>query len=149
VPPEGPAVVVCDSSFVGVVAKRAAHPNRFAHWPEQTVARIESAILAISVITLAESRFGFANAKWGPAKIAKEEQRLAGFLQFPLDMAVVDEWARLKNLSRQNGWNVGDNDLWIAATAGTRGHALVTCDQDQARIMAAGIEVLHLPLRPE
>jgi len=48
-------------------------------------------------------------------------------------------------LSRQNGWNVGDNDLWIAATASALGHALVTCDADQARIVDPKLEVLHLP----
>ena len=142
-----PEVVVCDSSFVGAAARRAAHPDQFSHWAEQSIARIEGAILAISVVTLAESRFGFANANWGEARIAKEEQRLAGFLQLPLDMTVVDEWARLKTLSKQNGWNVGDNDLWIGATASARQHALVTCDQDQARISDPGLEVLYLPLR--
>lgn len=149
VPSAVPEVVVCDSSFVGATARRATHPDQFAHWPQQTIARIESAILAISVITLAESRFGFASANWGPAKIAREEQRLAGFLQLPLDMSVVDEWARLKTLSKQNGWNVGDNDLWIAATAGSRRHALVTCDQDQSRITDPGVEVIYLPLTPK
>jgi predicted nucleic acid-binding protein len=58
---------------------------------------------------------------------------------------VTGQWARLRVLSRQNGWNVGDNDLWIAATAGARGYALVTCDADQARIVDPSLEVLHLP----
>jgi predicted nucleic acid-binding protein len=146
VPHAAPEVVVCDTSFVGVAAKRSARPDRFTHWPEPTVARIEAAILAISVITLAEARYGFAKAQWGAPRIEREEQRLAGFLQLPLDMAVVDEWARLKTMSKQNGWNVGDNDLWIAATAGSRQHALVTCDQDQSRISDPGLEVLYLPL---
>jgi predicted nucleic acid-binding protein len=59
-------------------------------------------------------------------------------------MPTVDEWARLKVLSKRNGWNVGDNDLWIAATASARGHALVPCDSDQARIDDPNLEVLHL-----
>lgn len=149
VPSAVPEVVVCDSSFVGATGRRTTHPDQFAHWPQHTVARIEAAILAISVITLAEARFGFAAAKWGSARIEREEQRLAGFLQLPLDMAVVDEWARLKTRSKENGWNVGDNDLWIAATAGSRRHALVTCDQDQSRISDPGLEVLYLPLTAE
>lgn len=63
-------------------------------------------------------------------------------------MAVVDEWARLRALSRQNGWNVGDNDLWIAATASARGYGLVTCDGDQARVADPSLEVLYLPAAP-
>lgn len=47
-------------------------------------------------------------------------------------------------LSKQNGWNVADNDLWIAATATARGYPLVTCDADQARIADSAFEVLHL-----
>jgi len=31
--------------------------------------------------------------------------------QIPLDAAVLDEWARLKDLSHRHGWNVTDDDL--------------------------------------
>ncbi len=140
-----PERLLCDTSFVGASAKRSAQPDRFSHWPKQTLDRIDAAILAISVITLAEARYGYLNAGWGAARIEREERRLAGFLQIPLDLTIVDEWARLKVLSRQNGWNVADNDLWIAATASARGHALVTCDADQARIDDPALEVVHLP----
>ncbi len=140
-----PERLLCDTSFVGASAKRSAQPGRFSHWPKQTLDRIDAAILAISVITLAEARYGYLNAGWGAARVEREERRLAGFLQIPLDLTIVDEWARLKVLSRQNGWNVADNDLWIAATASARGHALVTCDADQARIDDAALAVVHLP----
>lgn len=141
-----PERLLCDTSFVGASAKRLARPDRFMHWPAETVRRIDSAILAISVITLAEARYGYLEANWGESRISREERRLAGFLHIPLDMPTVDEWARLKVLSKRNGWNVGDNDLWIAATASARGHALVTCDSDQARIDDPNLEVLHLPV---
>jgi len=95
---------------------------------------------------LAEARFGYLNAGWGAARIEREEHRLASFLQLPLDATILDEWARLKLLTRQNGWNVADNDLWIAATASARRHALVTCDADQARIDDPRLEVVHLSL---
>lgn len=140
-----PERLVCDTSFVGHSAKRSARPERYAHWPAETLVRIEAAILAISVITIAEARFGYLNAEWGAKNIEREERRLAGFLQIPLDPTVLDEWARLRVLSRRNGWNVADNDLWIAATASARGHALVTCDDDQARIDDPALEVLDLP----
>jgi predicted nucleic acid-binding protein len=144
VPTSPPERLLCDTSFVGASAKRAAQPDRFAHWPAGIVHRIDGAILAISVITLAEARFGYLDANWGEARIGREEQRLAGFLRIPLDMPTVNEWARLKMLSKRNGWNVSDNDLWIAATASARGYALVTCDSDQARITDSNLEVLHL-----
>lgn len=136
---------MCDTSFVGWSAKRVAQPERFTDWPAATVQRIDNAILAISVITLAEARFGYLSANWSKTRVAREEQRLAGFLQVPLDPTVIDEWARLRALSKSNGWNVRDNDLWIAATASARGYALVTCDNDQARIEDSKLELIHLP----
>ncbi len=54
--------------------------------------------------------------------------------------------ARLMPLSRQNGWNVVDCDLCIAATPGARGQALVISDDDQARIIDPRLEVIHLPM---
>jgi predicted nucleic acid-binding protein len=56
--------------------------------------RCDRAILAISVITLAEARYGYLNANWGASRIEREERRLAGFLQLPLDLAVIDEYKR-------------------------------------------------------
>ncbi|MHB1859926.1 MAG: type II toxin-antitoxin system VapC family toxin [Solirubrobacteraceae bacterium] len=107
----GPAAeyMLCDTSFVGWSARLAHNPDVVSGWPRATTDRIERAILAISVITLAETRFGFRNARWGATRIEREERRLAGFLQVPLDMKIVDEWARLKHASVRSGWNVGDN----------------------------------------
>jgi predicted nucleic acid-binding protein len=138
--------LVCDTSFVGASARRASRPDVYAHWPDDTLARIEAAILAISVITLAEARFGYLNAAWKPPRIEREEHRLASFLQIPLDSTILDEWARLKVLSRKKGWNLADNDLWIAATASAHRHALITCDADQARIDDPRLEVVYLSL---
>ena len=103
---------------------------------------------ARAIRPLAEARYGYLNAAWGAARIEREEHRLAGFLRLPLDLTIIDEWGRLKVLSRQKGWNLADNDLWIAATASARGHALVTCDGDQARIVDPALEVLHVSVSP-
>lgn len=137
--------LLCDTSFVGWSAKRNVDSERFAHWLPAITSRIDQAILAISVITLAEARFGYLRANWGASRIAREEARLASFLHVPLDSSILDEWARLRSLSERSGWNVADNDLWIAATASTRGYPLVTCDSDQARISDPSLTVLHLP----
>ncbi len=137
--------LLCDTSFVGFSAKRSGEPGRFSHWPANVVERIERSILAVSVITLAEARYGYLHANWGEPRIAREEQRLATFLQVPLDPMILNEWARLKDVSKRSGWNISDNDLWIAATACARGYPLVTCDSDQARIADPGLTVIHLP----
>jgi len=90
-PPAPPERLLCDTSFAGASAKRPARSAAFTRWPTETVRRIDAGILAISVITLAEARYGYRNADWEPARIEREERRLAGFLQIPLDPSVVDE----------------------------------------------------------
>jgi len=47
-------------------------------------------------------------------------------------------------LRKANGWNVSDNDLWIAAISLSRGLPLATCDGDQRRIVVPGLEVIFL-----
>ena len=140
-----PEQLLCDTSFVGHVGVRRIKPERYRHWDEEVVARIDAAILAISVLTLAEARFGYLNANWGEAKIEREERRLASFLQVPLDVPDLDEWARLRDWSKRQGIAIGDNDLWIAATASAQGLPLVTCDRDQARLQdALEVRVIYL-----
>jgi predicted nucleic acid-binding protein len=61
------------------------------------------------------------------------------------DHVDLDEWARLKDLAKYGGIAISDNDLWIAATASTRGHPLVTCDKDQFRLDPhLPVEVIYL-----
>jgi predicted nucleic acid-binding protein len=141
-----PERLLCDTSFVGHVGVRRAKPQRYAHWSRAVTDRIDNAVLAISVVTLAEARFGYLNASWGEKRITDEERRLASFLQIPLDFPDLDEWAKLKNYSKKQGIAIGDNDLWIAATASTRGLDLVTCDEDQKRLdEILSISVVYLP----
>jgi predicted nucleic acid-binding protein len=144
--PGPPEFLLCDTSFVGHIGRRRAEPSRYAHWDTGLLRRVEEAVLAISVVTLAEARYGYLKAGWGERRIADEERRLRGFLQVPLDFPDLREWARLRHGSRQRGVRASDNDLWIAATASTRQHPLVTCDQDQVRLGAdLPVPVLYLP----
>jgi len=46
-----------------------------------------------------------------------------------LSMTIIDECARLRALCRRSGTTVPDNDIWISATANTRGWPLVSCDK--------------------
>lgn len=142
-----PEKLLCDTSFVGHLGKRLVKPERYGDWEREKVERIDSAILAISVVTLAEARAGYLNAGWGQRKIDAEERRLGSFLRIPLDWPDLDEWARLKNQARKWGWQMSDNDIWIASVASTRDIPLVTCDKDQSRLDPdLPIEVIHLPV---
>ena len=73
------------------------------------------------------------------------ERFLRRFSWLPVERSYVQEWARLRAVARRSGIAIGDNDLWIAATASTRRQALVTCDRDHVRIgPELGVEVLFL-----
>jgi predicted nucleic acid-binding protein len=140
-----PELLLCDTSFIAPLVALRAHPERYRHWDEATMQRVDTAILAISVVTLAEARFGYRNGDWGKRKIDEWERRFVSFLQIPLDFPDLDEWARLKDLAKSGGIAISDNDLWIAATASTRGHPLLTCDKDQLRLDPhLPVEVIYL-----
>lgn len=140
-----PEHLLCDTSFVGHQGRRTSLPAAYDHWEAELLHRIEVGVKAISVITIAEHRRGYLNAKWGERKIQEAEARLLSYLPIPLDDEILNEWARLKQLCGQAGLSVGDNDLWIAATASSRGMPLVTCDRDHARITDDRLEVIYLP----
>jgi predicted nucleic acid-binding protein len=126
--------LICDTSFVSHSSRRMQAPDRYAHWDAATVRRVRSARLAISVVTIAEVRFGQLAMGWGVCRIVKSERRLATYLPLTIDDPHINEWARLSAAARSRGISLSDNDLWIAATASVRESVLVTCDRDHVRI---------------
>lgn len=120
-----PETILCDTSFVSVMQSGGPLPS----WRAEARDRLEDAVLAISVITLAELRDGHIYARWGERRRGAAERLIASYLWVPLDMASVDECARLRALSRGRGITVPDNDIWIVATANARGWPLVSCDK--------------------
>src|SRR5512132_418698 len=124
-PANAPETILCDTSFVSVVQARGV----LATWPAHTRTRLNAAVLAINVVTLAELRDGHIYAGWKGRRLAEAEQLIASYLLVPLDMATVNEFARLRAGCRTNGITVPDNDIWIAATANVRGWPLVSCDR--------------------
>jgi predicted nucleic acid-binding protein len=67
------------------------------------------------------------------------------FVPLAIDDGDIEEWSRLMAVARAKGVALSDNDLWIAATASSRGHALITCDRDHQRIAPElPIEVVFL-----
>jgi len=138
--------IVCDTSFVSVMQRATPNQALIASWPQEHTERLNNAILGISVISLAELRSGHTVDNWGPRRIESAEATIAAYLQFPLDLDVVDKCARLRAASKTGAWNVGDNDLWIAATAQSRGCAVVSCDAGFCRM--EGIDLIYLPGPP-
>jgi predicted nucleic acid-binding protein len=143
VPPS--ETLICDTSFVSHLRRRVRSPKRYEHWDIATVGRVEAASLAISVVTIAETRFGYRLAGWGPSKVESTEQELRRYDPIPVERRYASEWARLRTAARTGGIALSENDLWIAATASVGERVLITCDRDHVRIAPElGVEVLFL-----
>lgn len=138
-------VFVCDTSVVGHLVRSWTHPERYPRWAGSEFGRLRSRMLAISAVTIAESRAGFRIDSWGERTIRIANGVLQQFIQFPIGRRDLDEWARLRAAAKTRGIAISDNDLWIAATASVREHVLVTCDRDHQRIAAEmPVEVIFL-----
>jgi predicted nucleic acid-binding protein len=138
-----PEVLLCDTSFIGHYGLAGRQPSRYEHWPASTLDRITAAHLGLTPITLGELRAGYVIDKWGAARIAESENRIASYVVVPLDEATLDEYAKLHAHCKTAGVGIGHNDLWIAAVAISRGIPLVTCDRVQSEL--PGLDAIYLP----
>ncbi len=92
---------MCDTSLVAVLERASAEPTRLAHWSEDMRARLDRAVLAISVVAEAEMRAGWAYANWGRRRVAAAELRLRAYLTIPLDRDTLEAWSQLSAESKQ------------------------------------------------
>lgn len=77
--------------------------------------------LGVSVATIGELSEGYEDA--GRAAVLRF---LRHFEALPIDPEVAWIWSRLSRHARAEGRPVGDNDLWIAATAARHARPLLT-----------------------
>lgn len=83
----------------------------------------------------------------GPKGSDTQEARLAAFIRVPLDDEILNEYATLHAWNRR-GHCTSHNDLWIAATAITRGFPLVSCDKHfEAIAQDHPLDHIYLPPR--
>lgn len=80
----------------------------------------------ISVVTVAEVRFGQAIGTLPAALGARIERLLATIPQLPLDGRVVLPYATVRAHLKRLGTPIGPNDLWLAAHAVAADLTLVT-----------------------
>jgi len=64
-PDHGSETILCDTTFVSVVQSAGSNAKTINAWPAGTRRRLDGALLASSVITLAELRDGHIYAGWG------------------------------------------------------------------------------------
>ncbi len=102
---------------------------------------------AISVVTLAELQAGVLAAPDTATRAVRMAtvDALGDVEVLPVDVDVARIWAQLRVQLAEAGRRINVNDLWIAATAASRGIPVVTQDDDFAAVEGmAGLRVIRV-----
>jgi predicted nucleic acid-binding protein len=84
---------------------------------------------------------------WGPAKIAKLEKTLSELVRVSAGEAeVVKSYGVLYAHQTKIGLKVGENDLWLAATASAIRGTILTCDSDFQKFDQAMVSYIYFPV---
>lgn len=84
---------------------------------------------------------------WGSAKIAKLEQTLSELVRVSAgEPEIVKSYGSLYAHQTKIGKKVGDNDLWLAATAAAINGTVLTCDSDFLKFDPALDSYIHFPV---
>jgi len=120
------------------IAAESGRPLDTARLPEES---------AISVVTLAELQAGVLAARDTQIRATRMAtvDALGDIEVLPIDTPAALAWARMRVLLAEAGRRINGNDLWIAATATSRGVPVVTQDDDFAAVEGmAGLVVLRV-----
>lgn len=141
--PPHPEHILCDTSFVSIKQAAGSDP---------AVSHTGPAKLSNGWIVRFLRSVSSALRNSGPGKLALNgiQTRSSGanrvtdaYLRVPLDLEVSERWGFLRATARAKGRSIGDNDLWIAATAQSREWPLVSCDKHFNTL--PDLEHIHLP----
>lgn len=134
--PAAPSRGVLDTSVF--IAAESGRPLDAARVPDES---------AISVVTLAELHAGVLAARDTDTRARRlaTVEAIADVEVLPIDAEAAVMWARLRVLLAESGRRANVNDLWIAATAASRGLPVVTQDDDFAAVEGlAGLVVVRV-----
>jgi tRNA(fMet)-specific endonuclease VapC len=85
----------------------------------------------LSIVSQGEVRGLALKLHWGEGKVKKLGELLAKMVIIPVDQpAMAERYAELEYENIRKGLNIGQNDLWIAATAIEYELTLLTADGD-------------------
>jgi len=89
----------------------------------------------VSVVSVGEIKPFAVKRNWGESKLNALDRLVSNLVVIPIDLGpVVEKYAELQGRNAEDGLNVGQNDVWIAATAVASQLTILTLDQDFARL---------------
>ncbi|WP_338092445.1 type II toxin-antitoxin system VapC family toxin [Sorangium cellulosum] len=102
----------------------------------------------ISIVTVGEL-FAFARRRgWGAERTGKLNQLVNQLVVFDINRAIIDHYAAIHAFLIGSGRAVGDNDVWIAATAAATSALLITTDKDFEALAGTFLQVSVFALHP-
>jgi tRNA(fMet)-specific endonuclease VapC len=102
----------------------------------------------VSIVTVGECLSFVRQFGWGTQKVEALEALLRELVIVPIDSRpVLDRFAEFHSLTRSIGRTLGDNDLWIAATASATSSHLITTDKDFEPLHPTHIRLTIIPER--
>lgn len=130
----GAPAYLLDTGIV-LLANRASHTSKVIDSQfSLSASSFRPAICEVSVGEL----LAFANANhWGAERNAELMGRLKSSLVLPISHPGVHQrWADMQSTLQGAGITVGQNDMWIAATASVTGLTVLTTDKDFKHLSA-------------
>jgi tRNA(fMet)-specific endonuclease VapC len=111
----------------------------------QVISRIahHTDIILTSVVVIGEIHYGLSRLPIGTKRAgleARAQHILAPLRIEDIGEQIATSYGRLKASLEAGGLNLGDNDVWIAATALTRGYVLVTRDHIFSQVPGLVVE---------
>jgi tRNA(fMet)-specific endonuclease VapC len=100
-------------------------------------------VIVTSAVVIGEIHYGLSRLPTGKKRSALEaraQQILSAMAIEEINGQIGASYGRLKASLESQGLNLGDNDVWIAATALTHGYILVTRDRIFSQVRALVVE---------
>lgn len=100
----------------------------------------------VSIVTVGELLAFATRREWGPSRIAELNQLVNQLIVLDINRAIIERYAAIHAFLVGSGKTVGDNDVWIAATAAATSALLITTDKDFDPLAGTHIQLSRFEL---